>query len=151
MERVHSPTSAPVSPAAQVAMHAVPVLDAEAGPEPWSDPWSELRDLSAALRSHLGWLREGGITGLPRSPHKPARSRPAAPQAAVAAAGFPAPPESSVAARPARPLVAEHTAPPRYAPSFSDPPEDAAAAAQAALQASARAASAPSRGAADRG
>ena len=135
-------------------MHAAPVLDADAGP----DPLSELRELAASLRSHLGWLREGGVAGLPRSPHRAARPRVAAPQAVNATADFqPSSPSSSAppVARPARPLVAEHTEPPRYEPPRYEPPaaaqpEDAAAAAQAALQASARAASGASRGPAPR-
>jgi DNA polymerase len=127
MERAPSPTSAPISPGPPLATHAIPVLDAEAGP----DPYTELRELAASLRSHLGWLREGGVSGLPRSPHKPAR-----PRVAPATAESIAPPP---AARPARPI--EQSEPHRYEEPTASQPEDAFAAAQAALQASLRAAS----------
>lgn len=132
MERAPSPTSTPISAGPQVATHSAPVLEADPGPE----PWGELRELAAALRSHLGWLHSGGVLGVPRPPQSPERPRRASPTAARA-------PES---AAPSPDLQADRLAGaalPPLPPGATDDSaaDDAASAARAALQASARAAS----------
>jgi DNA polymerase len=140
------PAASPIA-ASAVIEHAVPAFQGDL------DPFAELRALTAALRSHLGWLREGGVTGLPRPA---AGSRP---RAAVAVSGSvsgsvpgaSADPPTPAAVRPAAPPVAEHTLPPVHPAALAHEAEDAAAAARAAVQASARTASASTRGPAPRG
>lgn len=132
MERAPSPTSTPISAGPQVATHSVPGLEADAGPE----LWGELRELAAALRSHLGWLHSGGVLGVPRPPQSSKRPRRESPPAARAPEPAAAPPEP-----PPEPPTDRHRAPPPPGAAAEPAPDDAATAARAALQASARAAS----------
>lgn len=136
MERAPSPTSAPVSAGPTVATHTAPVLLADAGP----DPRTELRELAAALRSHLAWLHSGGVVGLPRPAQSPERPRRAVPS------GVRAPEATSpLAARADRQPAAEQSAPPPHEATDDPGAADAASAARAALQVSARAASVATR------
>ncbi len=144
MERAPSPTSAPVS-ADQAAVHAVPALAPEV---PAADPLTELRDLAAALRRHLGWLQTGGVVGLPRPAPMPGRPRGGLESAAPR---HPVPPGAQPAPRAEPQAVAEHMVPPPGDRDDAAAPDDAAAAARAALQASARAASMTTRYSAEPG
>lgn len=140
MERAPRPTSAPIA-ADQAAVHTIPVLAAEAAERDAGDPLAELRGLAAALRSHLGWLQTGGVVGLPRPAAAPSR-----PRSAHEAASAPRHPPADYAApapSPDRAAVAEQQLPPRHEMAQEPSATDAAAAARAALQASARAAAAP--------
>lgn len=116
MQRASSPQA--VGPAdASVATHAPPLSVDDASPEAL---YGELSALAQGLRAHLQWLKEGGVTGLPRPQGPPVRrSAPAiAPEART-----PEPP-------PAHAEVAEHD------------PMDGAEAMRRALEVSARAAGA---------
>lgn len=106
------------------------------------DPRTELRELAAALRSHLAWLHSGGVVGLPRPAQSPERPRRAAPSGR---APEPAPPP--LAARADRQPAVEQPVPPPPQASDDLGVADAASAARAALQASARAASVATRAA----
>lgn len=138
MERAPSPTSAPISAGPQVAAHTAPVLLADAGP----DPRTELRELAAALRSHLAWLHSGGVVGLPRPAQSLERPRRVAPPSGLRAPEPAAPP---LAARADRQPAAAPPAPPHQQVTDDPGATDAATAARAALQASARAASVAAR------
>ncbi len=133
------PTSSPQTPAPagenaeNIASHQQPDLATEATTQ--AALFFELRELTAAVRSHLGWLKDAGVEGLPMP-----RPRPK-PEPAVAPA-----PARSVDREYAPPASANRRelAPPPmdHAPAAEHirPEDDAAAAALAALAASARAA-----------
>lgn len=99
MQRAPSPQA--VGPAdASVATHAPPLSVDDASPEAL---YGELSALAQGLRAHLQWLKEGGVTGLPRPQGPPVRrSAPAiTPEARAPEARVHEPP-------PARIEVVEH-------------------------------------------
>ena len=63
------PTSSPLTPAPagenaeNIASHQQPDLATEATTK--AALFFELRELTAAVRSHLGWLKDAGVEGLP--------------------------------------------------------------------------------------
>lgn len=96
MQRAPSPQA--VGPAdASVAAHAPPHSVDDASPEAL---YGELSALAEGLRAHLQWLKEGGVTGLPRPQGPPVRRSAPAP-ANVPAPRAPEPP-------PVHAEVAEH-------------------------------------------